>query len=342
MSEERRRGPRWFVWLLAGFVALLAVPFALHAVTRVIDLVSTVVVLGVVGIVGWRVASRSGRRAQPTPVNKADEPGPMNQAERKGGTKMWQSLKRWWKYLAVKLRVVHEERADPKVQLEQAILEARAEHRRLSDAAALVVAQQKQAQDRLDAKVAQCDKAKASAGQALLMIDRETRLGNSDKVATFTTAAEGLANKVLGLEGELHELDDALLQSTRAAEQAKAAVVQNSTSLQAKLDEQERLLSVLDRAKMQEAMNDARGQLEQVLDRDVPTFAEVERKIQTRHAVAEAKGELTALQATSQVDPALLAIEAAERSAEAQALLVQMRAQLGLAAPDDGPRMLER
>ena len=22
---------------------------------------------------------------------------------------MWQSLKRWWKYLAVKLRVVHEE-----------------------------------------------------------------------------------------------------------------------------------------------------------------------------------------------------------------------------------------
>ena len=70
---------------------------------------------------------------------------------------MWQSLKRWWKYLAVKLRVAHEEHADPKVQLEQAILEARAEHRRLSDAAALVVAQQKQAQDRLDAKVEECE-----------------------------------------------------------------------------------------------------------------------------------------------------------------------------------------
>ena len=254
---------------------------------------------------------------------------------------MWQSLKRWWKYMGVKLRVVHEERADPKVQLEQAILEARAEHRRLSDAAALVVAQQKQAQDRLDSKVEECERAKASAGQALLMIDREARLGNTDKVATFTTAAEGLANRVLGYERELRELDDALLQSTRAAEQAKAAVVQNSTALQEKLDEQERLLSVLDRAKMQEALNDARGQLEQVLDRDVPTFAEVERKIQTRNAVAQAKGELASLQASNQVDPAVLEIEAAQQSAEAQALLVEMRSRLGLADPD-GPRMLER
>jgi phage shock protein A len=260
---------------------------------------------------------------------------------------MWQSLKRWWKYLAVKLRVAHEERADPKVQLEQAILEARAEHRKLSDAAALVVAQQKQAQDRLDAKVVECDKAKASAGQALLMIDREARLGHADKVATFTTAAEGLANRVLGFERELRELDQALLQATRAAEQAKAAVVQNATALQSKLDEQERLLSVLDRAKMQEALNVARGQLDDVLGDDVPTFAEVERKILNRQAVAEAKGELSALQASAKVDPGLLEIEAAQRSAEAQALLVQMRERLGLPAPVEdpapaSPRMIER
>jgi phage shock protein A len=260
---------------------------------------------------------------------------------------MWQSLKRWWKYLGVKLRVVQEERADPKVQLEQAILEARAEHRRLSDAAALVVAQQKQAQDRLDAKIDECEKAKASAGQALLMIDRESRLGHADKVATFTAAAEGLANRVLGLERELHELDDALLQATSAAEHAKTAVVQNSAALQEKLDEKESLLSVLDRAKMQEALNSARSQLDDVLGADVPTFSDVERKIRTRYAVAQAQGELTALQSSAQVDPAMLEIEAAQRSAEAQALLLQMRTQLGLPMPSDGastepPRMLER
>ena len=204
---------------------------------------------------------------------------------------MWQSLKRWWKYLAVKLRVAHEEHADPKVQLEQAIQEARAEHRKLSDAAALVVAQQKQAQDRLDAKVEECDKAKASAGQALLMIDREARLGNTEKVATFTTAAEGLANRVLGFEREVRELDHALLQATRPRAGQGGGRAERQT-LQSQLDEQERLLSVLDRAKMQEALNEAHEQLYDVLGDDVPTFAEVERKILNRHAVAEAKGEL--------------------------------------------------
>jgi phage shock protein A len=332
MTDDRRSNTSWILWLLVGIGALLGARIVLAAASRVFDLAFTLVVVAVVAIVAWRLGA--GRRRNRSNPDSEDAP-------------MWQSLKRWWKYLAVKLRVAHEEHADPKVQLEQAILEARAEHRRLSDAAALVVAQQKQAQDRLDAKVVECEKTKASAGQALLMIDREARLGHTDKVTTFTTAAEGLANRVLGCEREIRELDQALLQATGAAEQAKTAVVQNATALQSKLDEQEQLLSVLDRAKMHEALNDARGQLDDVLGDDVPTFAEVERKIRNRQAVAEAKGELFALQASAQVDPGLLEIEAAQRSAEAQALLVQMRERLGLPAPVDepapaSPRMLER
>jgi phage shock protein A len=254
---------------------------------------------------------------------------------------MWQSLKRWWKYLGVKLRVVHEERADPKVQLEQAILEAKAEHRRLSESAALVVAQQKRAQDRLDAKVEEYESVKARTGQALLMIDREAREGHGDKVATYTAAAESLANQVLGLEREIREREAALLQATHASEQAKSAVVQNSAALRAKLDEKERLLSALDRAKMQEALNDARGQFARALDADAPTFAEVERKIRDREAVAQAQGELGELQ-RPHVDPAVREIEAAQQSTDAQALLGQLRSQLGLSAPVEGRRMLER
>jgi phage shock protein A len=254
---------------------------------------------------------------------------------------MWRSIKRWWKYLGVKLRVVHEERTDPKVQLEQAMLEAKAEHRRLSDAAALVVAQQKQAQDRLDAKVEAYEKVKAKTGQALLMVDREAREGHADKVATYTAAAENFATQVLTLEREIRELDATLLQATRASEQAKRAVVQNSAVLQAKLDEKERLLSTLDRAKMQEALNDARGHFEDVLDHDVPTFAEVERKIRDREVVTQAKGELGELEHPP-VDPAVLEIEAAQQSAEAQALLGHLRSQLGLPAPGEERRMLER
>ena len=259
---------------------------------------------------------------------------------------MWQSLKRWWHYLAVKLRVAQEEHADPKVQLEQAIQEARARHRRLSDTAAIVIAHQKQAQDRLDAKLREYEKAKASTGQAVLLIDREARHGNGAQVASYTTAAEGLANRVLTLEREVGELDDALLQASAAAEDAKAAVVRNAKELEQQLDDRERLLSVLDRAKMQEALNQAHEQLSALPGADVPTYAQVERKILSRQAVAEAKGELNAAQFTAGADPAMLEIEAAQRTAEAQAFLAQMRTQLGLAAPADGtsapPRMIER
>ena len=114
------------------------------------------------------------------------------------------------------------------------------------------------------------------------------------KVATFTTAAEGLANRVLTLEREIHDLDDALLQASAAAEDAKAAVVRNAKELEQQLDDRERLLSVLDRAKMQEALNQAHEQLSLLPGADVPTYADVERKILGRQAVAEAKGALNA------------------------------------------------
>ena len=89
---------------------------------------------------------------------------------------MWQTIRRFWKYLAVKLRVRHEERADPKVQLEQAIQEAKEQHKRLTEQAANVIANQKQAQTRLDRALAESEKASASARQALLLADQENGL----------------------------------------------------------------------------------------------------------------------------------------------------------------------
>ena len=197
---------------------------------------------------------------------------------------MWKTLKRWWKYLAVKLRLMHEERADPKVQLEQAIEEAREQHKRLTQQAANVIANQKQAQARLDRAVAEYDKAKASARQALLLADQESKAGSTDKAADFNLAAEEFAGKLLDLEHQIADLEKQLLQATSAAEDAKAAVAQNSATLQKKLAEKEQLLSTLDQAQMQEAMNQATAQLTSTLGEDVPTFEEVRKKIDARLA----------------------------------------------------------
>ena len=52
------------MWLFLGIVALFVLRFAVHTVSHVIDLASTVVVVGVVGLVAWRVAAGS-RRGRP-------------------------------------------------------------------------------------------------------------------------------------------------------------------------------------------------------------------------------------------------------------------------------------
>src|SRR5437899_7117429 len=118
---------------------------------------------------------------------------------------MGRAVKRWWKYLAVKAHVMQDELADPKVQLEQAIQEAREQHQRLTEQAANVIANQRQAQVRLDRAVTDYEKADAMARQGLLLADRESRSGDPAKAARFVEAAEAQAAKAISLESQLRE-----------------------------------------------------------------------------------------------------------------------------------------
>jgi phage shock protein A len=242
---------------------------------------------------------------------------------------MWDALKRWWRYLGAKVGVRLEERADPKVQLEQAIRDARQQHQRLLEQATNVIANQKQTQLRLDRAMEEYERANASARQALLLGDQEARAGNADKATTFNQAAEGFASRIVSLEAQVGQLREQLLDATRASEQAKSAVTQNSAAVQKKLAEREQLLSQLDQARMHEQMNTAMNQLSEAVGEDVPTFEEVRIKIERRLARAQAASELSG----SSVDAKMLEVEQAQLSAEAQARLGSLRAELGLRAP---------
>jgi phage shock protein A len=253
-------------------------------------------------------------------------------------TTMFKAIKRWWKYLAMKLHVAHDELADPKVQLEQAIQEAKDQHKRLTEQAANVIANQKQAQGRLDRAVAEYEKAKASARQALVLADQEARSGNEDKATDFEGAAESFASKLLDLERQIGDFERQLLQATSAAEQAKSAVTQNSTLLTQRLAEKEQLLSQLDQAKMQEAMNKAVAQLTTTIGDDVPTFEDVRKKIDSRLARAESMAELNGMQVSTSTDGRMLEVERAQMSAEARARLSELRTELGLSEPGRLPR----
>ena len=52
---------------------------------------------------------------------------------------MLKAIRRWWRYLGTKLGMKLEQAADPKVQLEQAIGEARDQHRLLTEQAANII-----------------------------------------------------------------------------------------------------------------------------------------------------------------------------------------------------------
>jgi phage shock protein A len=239
---------------------------------------------------------------------------------------MFKALWRWWKYLGAKVNSAFNAKADPKIQLEQAITEAQDQHRRLREQAANVIANQKQTEMRLDRAMEDLEKVSGNARQAVLMADEAQKKGDTAKVEEYTAAAESFANRLIAIEKEVEDLKTLALQSSQASDQAKAAVQQNATALQRKLAERNKLLSQLDQAKMQEQVNKAMSSLSETVGEDVPTFDEVREKIEARYAKAKGMSELT----ESSVESRMLEVEQAAANSEAKTRLAQIRAQLGL------------
>src|SRR5437879_3870552 len=118
---------------------------------------------------------------------------------RRGGGRsircMFKLLRRIKNYFTASATQKFNERADPKVQLEQAIGEAQEQHRRLTEQAANVIANQKQTEMRLNRAMEELEKANGSARQAVLMADEAAKRGDQDKATEYTRAAEAFANR---------------------------------------------------------------------------------------------------------------------------------------------------
>ena len=240
--------------------------------------------------------------------------------------RMANAAKRWWKYLGAKANTSLDDRADPRVQLEQAMADAQDQHRRLKEQAANVIANQRQAEIRLNRSMEEYERLTANARQALVMADQAARAGDGPRSAEYTVTAEAFANRLVAVEQEVADTKTLVLQSTQAADQAKAAVAQNATLLQQKVVERQKLLGQLDQAKMQEQVNRSVASLSAAVGEDVPTLAEVREKIELRYARAKGMSEL----GEQAVPNRMLEVEQATMNAEALARLDTLRAQLGL------------
>ena len=252
---------------------------------------------------------------------------------------MIKALKKWWKYLTAKFNKSFDEKADPAVQLEQALREAQDQHRRLKEQAANVLANQKQAEIRLNGKMTELEKLNANARQALIMAADAGKAGDTAKATQYNQAAETIANQLIQVERDVEGLKTMVIDAAQASDQAKAAVQQNSRILQQKLSEKQKLLSQLDQAKMQEEMNAAMSQLQETVGDDVPTLNEVQQKIEARYAKAKATSELQDMS----VESSILEVEQATANVEAQSRLSELRTELGLdAAPAAAPAAVEQ
>ncbi len=252
---------------------------------------------------------------------------------------MWKVLKRQWKYLSAKLSGTLEERADPKIQLEQAINEAQEQHRRLVEQAANVIARQKQTELRLHRSMDELEKTNASTRQALVLAQQATDKGDATKAAEYNQTAEAFANRMVATESQIEDLKNESLKSASASEQAKAAVQQNSMALQERLAERQKLLSQLDQAKMQEQLNAAMTDLSQTVGHDTPSLDQVRDKIEARYAKAIGTSELSG----ATVESRMLEVQQAAVGQVARGRLDDLRAEMGITsgAPATSPAAVE-
>jgi phage shock protein A len=185
---------------------------------------------------------------------------------------------------------------------------------------------------RLNRSMEELERLNGSTRQALLMVDDAQRRGDAAKAAEYNQAAEGFANRLIAVEKQVQDLKTMHLQTTQASDQAKAAVQQNSSALQKKLAERQKLMSQLDQAKMQEQMNKAMATLSETVGQEVPSFDQVRDKIEARYARAIGTSELQG----QTVEARMLEVEQASVNTEAQSRLSELRSQLGLSPASQG------
>jgi phage shock protein A len=241
-------------------------------------------------------------------------------------------LKRGWAYFVAALSGKLDERADPKVQIEQAITEAKRQHELLSQQAAAVLGNRHQLEMKLDKQMDEVEKMQASARQALVLAEQARAAGDEKKAGEYESAAQSFATQLVASEKAAEDLKHLHDGAMAASEKAKAAVAQNAMMLQQRLAERTKLLNQLDQAKMQERVNEALKSVSELsVPGNTPSLDQISSKIEARYARAMGAGEL----AESSVESRMLEVQRSALDMEGSQRLEAIRASMGLkpAAP---------
>jgi len=230
-----------------------------------------------------------------------------------------------WKYLSAWFGAQVDEKADPKIQIQQAIQEAQHQHQQLTQQAAAVIGNQRQLEMQLNRQLGQIETLQAQAKQALVLADKARADGDPDKARQFEETAQALANQLVNAESSVEDLKGLHDQSLQAAAQARVSVQNNATMLQQKLAERTKLLTQLEQAKMQETVSKSLQQMSELAaPSNVPSLTEVRDKIEKRYAIALGQAELaqdSVAARTMEIQRATVNLQGASRLEEIRASL---------------------
>ncbi|MBY0441254.1 MAG: phage shock protein PspA [Mycobacteriaceae bacterium] len=240
-----------------------------------------------------------------------------------------------WKYLMALFNAKIDEHADPKVQIQQAIVEAQRQHQALTQQAAQVIGNQRQLEIRLNRQLADIEKLQVNVRQAVTLADQASAAGDSAKAIEYNNAAEAFAAQLVTAEQSVEDLKALHDQALSAAIQAKKAVEQNAMVLQQKFAERTKLLSHLEQAKMQEQVSASLQSVSEIAaPGTTPSLDEVRDKIERRYANAVGAAEL----AQNSVQGRMREVEQASVQMAGHSRLEQIRASMrGGALSAGGP-----
>jgi phage shock protein A len=203
-----------------------------------------------------------------------------------------------WKYLTASANAKIDEKADPKIQIAQAIEAEQQRHQKLQ----------------------------ASARQALVLSDQTRGKGDAAKAAEYEQAAQAFATQLVAAEQAMEDLKRSHDEALQAAEQARGAVEQSRMRLQTTLAERTKLMSQLEQAKMQEHVADSMRQVNELsAPGNTPSLSEVRDKIERRYANALGQAEL----AQTSVEGRMLEVQKATLDVAGASRLDQIRASMG-------------
>lgn len=230
-----------------------------------------------------------------------------------------------WRYLMALFGAKIDEYADPKIQIQQAIDEAKVQHQTLVKQAAAVIGNQRQLEMRLSRHMNEVEKWQGMARQGLVLADRARAEGDEQKALEYEKAAQSAATQLVTSEQAVEDLKTLHDQALNAAQQARKAVENNKMLLEEKLAQRTKLLSQLEQAKMQETVAASLESMSALAaPGNTPSLDEVRDKIEQRYATAMGRAEL----ASDTVEGRMIEVQRTTLDMAGQSRLDQIRASM--------------